>query len=190
MVRLMTRRTMVGLAGGAWLALARSIGAADSPARASTPAVRKEIVAVIEGQLAAFRRGDVEKAYGFAAAPLRAQKPLPAFVAIVEGNYPEIWRNARAEFGIVRDNGTQATVTVQVYSKDADAAYDYTLSKERAGWRIHGVVRHAPKQKGRALKPVFFTRFLHFRPLCRRRPSGLVVGVGGGAGLANDAVVR
>lgn len=118
--------------------------------RASKPDVRKDVVTAIEGQLTAFRRGEVEQAYRFAAADLRAQKPLPAFVAIVQGNYPEIWANRRAEFGIVRDDGTRATVTVQVYAKDGDAGYDYTLIRERAGWRIYGVVRHAPKRGGKA----------------------------------------
>lgn len=131
------------------LALIAPMEAAELAPRASTPDVRKEIVAAIEGQLAAFRKGDVEKAYGFAAADLRAQKPLRTFMAIVKESYPEIWRNIRAEFGIVRDNGTQANVTVQVYAKDGGAAYDFTLAKERAGWRIYGVVRHEPKQAGK-----------------------------------------
>jgi hypothetical protein len=123
--------------------------AAEGAMRASKPEVKKEIVAVIEAQLAAFRKGDVDKAYGYAAAELRAQKPLRAFAAIVEGNYPEIWANTRAEPGIVRDNGERATVTMQVYSKTSDAAYDFTLTKERAGWRIYGVLRHEPKKAGK-----------------------------------------
>ena len=141
----MTRRNVVLLAAIICAALAASLVGADSAKRASPPGVRKEIVAVIDAQLAAFRKGEIEKAYSFAAAELRAQKPLSAFKEIVQKSYPEIWRNARAEFGIVRDNGTQATVTVQVYSKEGDAAYDFTLSKESAGWRIFGVVRHEPK---------------------------------------------
>jgi hypothetical protein len=123
--------------------------AASAEMRASKPEVKKEIAAVIEFQLAAFRKGDVEKAYSFAAADLRSQKPLRVFVAIVQGNYPEIWASTRAEFGIVRDNGSRATVTVQVYSKSTDAAYDFTLVKEPAGWRIHGVVRHEARKAGK-----------------------------------------
>ena len=48
---------------------------ADGGMRASKPELRKEVVAVIEGQLAAFRAGETQKAYAFAAAPLRAQRP-------------------------------------------------------------------------------------------------------------------
>jgi len=118
--------------------------------RASKLEVRAEVVAAISGQLAAFRAGDAARAFTFAAAELRAQKPLPAFTAVVRTSYPEIWANRRAEFGIVRDDGARATVTVQVYGRESDAAYDYTLKKEAAGWRIFGVVRHEPKQAGKA----------------------------------------
>lgn len=146
----MTRRRLIQvlLLGG--LGVDAALAAADAVKRASTPEVRKQVVSVIEGQLAAFRKSEVEKAYGYAAAPLRAQKSLRDFVAIVRNNYPEIWSNTRAEFGIVRDDGGQATVTVKVYSEDGDAAYDFTLAKEPAGWRIFGVLRHAPKQSGKA----------------------------------------
>lgn len=146
----MNRKSIIRLAVAAGVALVVSLAGADAPRKASTPGVRKEIVGVIEAQLAAFRKGDVAKAHTFAAADLRAQKPLSVFKAIVQENYPEIWSNTRAEFGIVRDNGTQATVTVHVYSKAGDADYDFTLAQERAGWRIYGVVRHAPKQAGKA----------------------------------------
>lgn len=135
-----------GLICGVTLA---GLAAAEAPLRASRPEVKKEIVTTIEGQLAAFRKGDVAKAHGFAAAALRAQKPLPTFAAIVQANYPEIWANVRAEFGIVRDDGTRASVTVQVYAKQADAAYDFTLVRESAGWRIEGVLRHEPKKAGK-----------------------------------------
>ena len=116
--------------------------------RASKPEVKQEIVAVIEAQLAAFRKGDVAKAYDYAASDLRAQKPLRNFSAIVKENYPEIWASTRAEPGIVRDDGMRATVTVQVYSKTGDAAYDFTLVKEKAGWRVQGVLRHEPRKGG------------------------------------------
>jgi hypothetical protein len=115
--------------------------------RASKPAVRKEVIAVIEAQLAAFRDGDVMKAYGFAAMPLRAQTPLRAFVAIVQANYPEIWANTRAEYGLVRDNGSHATVLVEIFAEEAQGTYDYVLIRERAGWRIGSVIRHQPPRR-------------------------------------------
>lgn len=116
--------------------------AEESEMRASKPEVRKEIVATIDGQLAAFRKQDVARAYAFAATALQRQKPLPIFAAIVRTSYPEIWASTHAECGIVRDDGRTATVLVHVFAKDGDAAYDYTLVKEAGHWRISGVLRH------------------------------------------------
>ena len=138
------------LSGALVLALAASRVVAQPALPASKPEVKTAIVAAIEGQLGAFRKGDAAKAYSFAARELRAQKPLRTFTAIVRESYPEIWANVRAEFGIVRDDGTKATVTVQVFAKDAEAGYDYTLVKETAGWRIYGVVRHEGKRRNSA----------------------------------------
>lgn len=121
--------------------------AGEGGLRASKPEVRKEVVAVIEAQLAAFRAGDVAKAYGYAAAPLRAQNPLRVFAAIVQNNYREVWTSTRAEYGLVRDDGRHAAVLVHVFAAASDAAYDYVLVKERAGWRIGSVVRHEARKK-------------------------------------------
>jgi len=120
--------------------------AADGGMRASKPEVRKDVVAAIEGQLAAFRAKDTKKAYTFAAATLRAQTPIRQFLRIVENNYPEIWANTKGEFGVVRDDGVRATLLVQVFSKDGRADYDYGLVKEKEGWRIDSVLRHAPNK--------------------------------------------
>ncbi len=125
----------------------RLSAAEDGELRASTPAVRKEIVATIDGQLAAFRKGDVPKAYAYSATALRVQKPLPVFTAIVRANYPEIWSNTRSECGIVRDDGDRAAVLVHVFASNANASYDYTLVKEANGWRIEGVLRHQPVEE-------------------------------------------
>ena len=141
----MNRRSWItGLAvvALAWAELAR----AETGMRASKPEVRKEVIAVIEGQLAAFRAGDTKKAYTFAAAALRAQTPLRQFLQIVQRNYPEIWANTRGEFGLVHDDGVHATVLVQVYAKTDRADYDYGLVKEQDTWRIESVLRHAPKK--------------------------------------------
>lgn len=122
-------------------------GRADEEMRASKPEVKKEIVAVIDAQLEAFRKKDYVKAYSYAAAELRAQKPLQIFMGIVHVSYPEIWSNTRAECGLVRDDGARAVLLVHVFGQDSDTTYDYTLAKERAGWRIHDVLRHEPKKK-------------------------------------------
>lgn len=121
--------------------------AAAAELRASKAEMRKEVIAVVEAQLAAFRAGDMMNAYGYAAVPLRAQNPLRAFMAIVQTNYPEIWASTRAAFGLVRDDGARATVLVHVFSNAGDAPFDYVLLKERGGWRIGSVVRHVARKK-------------------------------------------
>jgi len=119
---------------------------AEGSMRASKPELRREVVAVIEAQLGAFRDKDTKAAYGLAATAFRAQTARRQFELIVLNNYPEIWSNTKAEFGLVRDDGTRATVLVQVYAKEGSAGYDYGLVKERDGWRIESVLRHAPKK--------------------------------------------
>ncbi len=118
--------------------------AEEETMRASKPEVKKEILATIDGQLEAFRKHDIGKAYSYASAALKAQKPVQVFVAIVRANYPEIWANTRAEYGIVHDDGAAAKVLVHVFSSDSDASYDYMLAKENNHWRINGVLRHSP----------------------------------------------
>ncbi len=115
--------------------------------RASSAAVRKEVIAAVEAQLGSFRKGDVAGAFGMASTALRAQRSAAVFAAMVESGYPEIWANTRAEFGVVRSDGTKAEVVVQVYSKTGSAGYDYALVKEPNGWRVHGVLRHASKKE-------------------------------------------
>ncbi len=112
--------------------------------RASKADVKKEIVAVIDAQLAAFRKNDAAKAYAYSATALRAQKPLRVFAMIVKESYPEIWANTGAEYGLVRDDGEHARLLVHVKAKSSEASYDYFMLKERAGWRIEGVLRHEP----------------------------------------------
>lgn len=115
--------------------------------RISKAGVRKDVVAVVEAQLAAFRDEDPNQAYALASATMRAQMPLRTFTAIVRTNYPEIWANTRAEYGLVRDDGTRATLVAHVYSERGYAAFDYVLLKERNGWRIGSVVRHLGRKK-------------------------------------------
>ena len=119
--------------------------------KASGAEVRREVLAVIDAQLAAFRGHDLKKAYTFAAASLRQKFPLARFETTVQQNYPDIWSNARAEYGIVQDNGVEAALRVRVFGATGDSvSYDYVLFKEPSGWRIASVLRHATKGPGGA----------------------------------------
>jgi len=144
-VSTITMRLITGILLGL-VAYASSLEVSAAGMRASTSVVRREVIAVVETQLAHFRKGEIAEAYAIASAPLRAQRPQSAFAAMVEANYPEIWSSTRAEFGVVRDDGTRASVVVQVYSKQGDAGYEYTMVKEAGRWRVHGVLRYASKK--------------------------------------------
>ncbi len=141
----MVRRTFLALLAvvcAAWLGpLARAQDEAPE-LKASTAAVRKAVITVIEGQLAAFRDQKPEAAYEFAAPALRTALPLRRFLSVVKTGYPEIWTNQQASFGVVRDNGERATVAVKVQGAEGSASYDYILLKVADGWRIGGVLRH------------------------------------------------
>lgn len=143
----MLRRACFGLCFAMGLALTALGQTRPDQFKASNREVRQQVVAVIEAQLEAFRAGRVAEAYQYAAADLRAQTPPRAFGAIVRENYPVIWKNTRAEYGIVRDDGRYATVLVHVYSAAGDAPYDYVLIKERNGWRIASVTRHEARRQ-------------------------------------------
>jgi hypothetical protein len=140
----------LGLVVALMLATLSARAAEPGALRASKAVVKAEVVAVIEGQLAAFRAGEVEKAYAHAAMSLQSQMPLPNFARLVRDGYPEIWKNQRAEFGLMRDDGRRATLTVRVFTTDGtSAAYDYVLFKEDDVWRIAGVLRHEARgEKG------------------------------------------
>ncbi|MES1194742.1 MAG: DUF4864 domain-containing protein [Opitutus sp.] len=112
----------------------------------SKPEVRKELVGVVDAQLAAFRSGDFKRAYGFAARPLRAQFTLKEFTAMITRSYPFIAHNERAEPGLPMDDGETATLAVRVFGAGGKSAdYRYLLTREADGWRISGVLPELPQ---------------------------------------------
>jgi ABC-type transporter MlaC component len=124
------------------------VSAAAAELRPSSREVSAAVVAVIEAQLAALREGDVGKAYTYASGPLRRQTPLPVFARMLQQTYPEIWRNQRATFALVYDDGDRATVAVRVVAARSAAAFDYTLVREREQWRVYSVLRRLVQPKG------------------------------------------
>lgn len=149
----MFRRVFLGwltgaLAGLFLLGPAAALRAQDDDAnglKLSSFKVRKDVIAVIESQLKAFRTHDLAKAYSLAAPELRAQLPLTQFLAIVKSGYPEVWANQSASYGVVRNSDERATVAVKVKGASGSASYDYILLKVPDGWRVGGVLRHVPQ---------------------------------------------
>ena len=113
----------------------------------SSEAMREELKGIVKSQLTAFRDDDYVTAYTFAAAGIKLQYPLAAFERMVKTGYPAIARFKSAEFGVVRDNGAEAVVNVEVEGESSRVVhYQYLLRKEDGVWKISGVVE--AKQKG------------------------------------------
>ena len=112
------------------------------PVSLSEDAVRNELIQVIQGQLAAFRKNDYPKAYNYASTAIRTQVPLPAFERMVRTGFPVIAQSSSAEFGVILDNGRDAVVNVEIVGEGGRVIhYRYFLHQELVGWKITGVVR-------------------------------------------------
>jgi hypothetical protein len=68
-------------------------------------------------------------------------------MSVAMQNYPEIWANASADFGLVKDNQLHSTIQVRVIAQDGSyASYDYDLAYESGTWKIDGILRHQQKK--------------------------------------------
>lgn len=106
----------------------------------SSEAVKKELAAVIDAQLAAFRANDFEKAYGFAASAIKDLFAADAFEKMVRTAYPVIAHSSTADYGMTFDTGEEAVVNVRISNAEKKSVeYQYLLKKEDGQWRIGGV---------------------------------------------------
>lgn len=131
-----------------WLGcvFAGAVNAAESEAlRPSKPEVRQALAAAIEGQLGAIREGAWERAYGYAARPLRARLTVEAFAVMVLRGYPQIARHESAKVGLARDAEGRALVSVVLRTDGREVVLLYSLVREPEGWRIAGVAEHRPE---------------------------------------------
>ena len=137
---------MRGASALVWLAAGLAVSAAPTDTdgyRPSSSEVRRVVISVIDTQLQAFRSGDIERAYSCAAIRFRGQFTLQQFAQLVKASYPEIYSSTSADFGVVKDDGGSAVVSVAVRTAgDARVVYDYLLLREGSAWRIGGVIRH------------------------------------------------
>ena len=102
---------------------------------------------VIEDQLAAFQRNDLETAFSFASPTIQQKFGSPQnFGQMVQNGYPMVWRPARHEMLdlVETDFGpVQVVLFEDAFGRLHEAGY---LMKQIDGiWRINGVhVRKAP----------------------------------------------
>jgi hypothetical protein len=111
------------------------------PLKRSRAEIRREVLAVIEGQFSAFQDGDYARARAFAAPGIQQQFDVAAFERMVKDGYPVIayWRTVH--FGDVEDNGREAVALVSVRGRRGQTRFfRYLLVREGGQWRINGVV--------------------------------------------------
>ena len=96
--------------------------------------------AVIDGQLAAFRKDDYAGAFVFADKVFKNQLSLEQFERMVKTGYPAIAHSTSARCGLSFDNGDEAVVNVRVFSEGRESVdYQYTLRRDGEAWHITGV---------------------------------------------------
>lgn len=102
--------------------------------------VPRELFAIVNQQLVAFRTADFQSAYRHAATGVQQKFTLAQFETMVRRNYPEMTRAHRVEFGLVTVQGGNALVQVFFIREDgAVRSFIYSLTNEDAVWRIDGV---------------------------------------------------
>ena len=107
--------------------------------RAPVPAPR-ELFAIVNQQLAAFRADDFPSAYRQATTGVQQKFTLAQFEAMVRRDYAEMANAQRVEFGSVNIEGGTALVQVFFVTRDGSVrVFLYSLLAEEEGWRIGGV---------------------------------------------------
>ncbi|MGI9086807.1 MAG: DUF4864 domain-containing protein [Chthoniobacterales bacterium] len=108
-------------------------------ARLQVPAPR-ELFAIVNQQLLAFRADDFQGAYRQAATGVQHKFTLPQFEKMVRQSYPEMTRAYRVEFGLVEVEGGSALVQVFFFAENgAVRSFMYSLIEEDDSWKINGV---------------------------------------------------
>lgn len=112
----------------------------------SSAAIKKKIVKVVEGQLAAFRANDFAKGYSFASTEIKSLYSAEDFESMVRKSFPAIARSSSSECGSALDTGEEALVDVHVRGAEGISSGDfrYRLHKEGDQWRITGVIEIKP----------------------------------------------
>ena len=96
--------------------------------------------AVINAQLAAFRKDDYAGAFVYADSALKNQFSVEGFERMVRTGFPAIAHSTSAKCGLSFDNGDDAVVNVRVFSTGREPVdYQYTLRRDGESWHITGV---------------------------------------------------
>ncbi len=113
---------------------------ADKLRSHSPPPAPHDLFAIVNQQLTAFRAADFRNAYRQAATGVQQKFTLTQFEKMIRQRYPEIMRERRIEFGLVRLEGENAFVQVFFFAADGTArSFLFSLINEEDAWKIDGV---------------------------------------------------
>ncbi|MGB4115448.1 MAG: DUF4864 domain-containing protein [Polaromonas sp.] len=121
-----------------WLALQTLM-----PAHAQSLSAKDEkaVLAVVQSQLAAFAKDDANKAFSYATPELRKTiGNASAFMAMVKGSYPVVYRPASVVFLKAESSGDEVVQKVQMLDASGTsylALYSLQRQKDKT-WRISG----------------------------------------------------
>lgn len=119
------------------LAFVLSARLRENDARLAQP---RELFAIVNNQVAAFRADDFRSAYRQASSGVQQKFTLPQFEAMIRKDYGALAAAHRIEFGNARMEGGTALLEVFFFDDDGSARlFLYNLLAEGAGWKIGGV---------------------------------------------------
>lgn len=113
------------------------------PAHAQSLSAKDEkaVLAVVQSQLAAFAKDDADKAFSYATPELRKTiGSANAFMAMVKGIYPVVYRPASVAFLKTEGSGDEVVQKVQMLDAGGTsylAVYSLQRQKDKS-WRISG----------------------------------------------------
>lgn len=100
----------------------------------------KELFAVVNRQLCAFRADDFGSAYRHAAAGVQEKFSLAQFEWMIRRDFSSMTQPAQVEFGAVEVDGAGALVQVFLTAGNGSVhGFLYSFTAEADGWKIDGV---------------------------------------------------
>ena len=104
------------------------------------PPAPRQLFAVVERQLSAFRAADYSSAYRQAASGVQQTFTVPQYEAMVRRDYGDMSGAQRIEFGLVNVAGSTALVQVFLLGPNGSVRpFLFSLIAEGESWKINGV---------------------------------------------------
>ena len=137
--------TFFALCGAAMVATHRN------SERTPTPPAR-ELYAIVNRQIAAFRTADFDSAYRHAATGVQKKFSRSEFEQMIRRDFSAMTQAEHVEFGAISVTGASAVVQVLLRASDGSVrGFLYSFAAEAEGWKIDGVrplgsqpIRHLP----------------------------------------------